>query len=654
MAFLRLTEPAANQNMQPFIIDQSLIKQLATGTDLDLQKLAHAYRINCLAGLKNARHGWLGASFSSMELLTCIYHRHIVEPAKPITQRPSLHLSKGHAVMAQYAVLAGLGCFDTQKLLTYKQFGGLPAHCDRTVPGVDSDSGSLGQGLSKAIGTAISNQAAGRRIPVFALIGDGELQEGQVFESLLTLKKFKPWGCIPIIDRNFLQSDSQTAEIKDAEDWAALFKGIGLRVIEINGHNIGETHQAIASLLESDEPGIIIAHTVKGSGSSITAMPNDTQRRAGIWHGRIPDDTEYEKIVEELLRQIDHPAITGAWKEHNRAQPAESESPANDSPADNVRVSTGTAFASALLDLAGKDSDVYVLDADLEKSCHLTEIAAAFGNRYLEIGISEQDMCSIAAGLGLTGRIAVVNTYASFFKRSIDQIFACITEQVPVIFAGHYAGIDYFTDGKSHQALNDIGLMRSLGNIEIFEPIDADNTREVLCHIIERMKNEIKESGRCRPAYIRLHRTPGDSFYADPFVADEPVIFTSGSEIIAENLLFTSGPHMLEVACSASEILAEEGIPLDLAAVVHFSDEKKQLKDLLGAAKRVFVLEDHRRETGLGSFISAIGKISPVCIGIRDYTQSSLSLAEMLKHHQLDAETVCAVVRKVAGCSHHQ
>jgi transketolase len=640
--------------MQPFIIEQSLIKQLSTESDLDLQKRAHAYRINCLAGLMSARHGWLGASFSSMELLTCIYHRFIVDPTKTITQRASLHISKGHAAMAQYAVLSALGCFESAKLLTYKQFGGLPAHCDRKVPGVDSDSGSLGQGLSKAIGTAISNQAAGRRFPVFALIGDGELQEGQVFEALLSLKKLRPWGCIPIIDRNFLQSDSQTAEIKDADDWAVVFKGIGLSVIEINGHNIGEIHQAIDRLLDGNEPGIIIAHTIKGSGSSKTAMPNDTQRRKGVWHGKIPDAVEYREIVEELLKQIDKPALNNAWVEHKRLPEAAQTTDSAVCPENNIRVSTGAAFTQALLELAGNDSDVYVLDADLEKSCQLTEIATAFGNRYLEIGISEQDMCSIAAGLALTGRIAVVNTYAAFFKRSLDQVFSCITEKVPVIFAGHYAGIDYFTDGKSHQALNDIGLMRSLGNIEIYEPIDADNTREVLCHVIELMKHEIRENGCCRPAYIRLHRTPGDNFYADPFVADEPVIFTSGSEIIAENLLFTSGPHMLEVACSASEILAEEGIPLDLAAVVHFSDEKKQLKDLLGAAKRVFVLEDHRRETGLGSFISGIGKISPVSIGVRDYTQSSLSLQEMLAHHQLDAETVCAVVRKVASCSHHQ
>ncbi|MBU1109788.1 MAG: hypothetical protein KKB51_24110 [Candidatus Riflebacteria bacterium] len=641
--------------MQPFIIDRPTLAQLPTKTDTDLQKLAHAHRINCLAGLMSAQHGWLGACFSSMELLTCIYHRHITDPMQPLTQRASLHLSKGHAAMAQYAILAALGCFEPEKLATYKMFGGLPAHCDRNIPGVDSDSGSLGQGLSKAIGNTISNKANANRSPVFAIIGDGELQEGQVFEALLTLKKLRPWGCIPVIDRNFLQSDSQTADVKDADNWAAVFAGIGLLVKEIDGHNIGEIDQAISALLESDEPGIIIANTRKGGGASKTTMQPDTLRHHGIWHGKIPDDNEYSEIIEELVKKVDSQALHDVWAKHKKNQTATAADTDSSIVIENsIKTSTGAAFGQALLELAESDQDVYVLDADLEKSCQLTEVAKAFGERYLEIGISEQDMCSIAAGLGLTGKIAVVNTYASFYKRCIDQVFACVTEKVPVIFAGHYAGIDYFTDGKSHQSVNDIGLMRALGDIEIFEPIDAENTKEVLCHVIDRMRNELKESGRCRPAYIRLHRTPGDNFYADPFVADEPVVFTSGSEIIAENLLFTSGPHMLEIACSASEILAEEGIPLDLAAIVHFSDNKKQLKDLLGVAKCVFVLEDHRRETGLGSFIAATGKIAPVCIGIRDYTQSALALEDMISHHKLDAATVCEVIRKVVNCSHHR
>lgn len=641
--------------MQPFIIDRPTLAQLPAKTDADLQKLAQAHRINCLAGLMSAQHGWLGACFSSMELLTCIYYHHVIEPMQPITLRAALHLSKGHAVMAQYAILSALGCFEPEKLTTYKKFGGLPAHCDRNVPGVDSDSGSLGQGLSKAIGNAISNKANANHSPVFAIIGDGELQEGQVFEALLTLKKLNPWGCIPIIDRNFLQSDSQTADIKDADDWAAVFTGIGLCVKEVDGHNIGEINQAINSLLESDKPGIIIANTRKGGGASRTAMQPDTPRHHGVWHGKIPDYDEYCEIVEELVKKTDSIVLRDAWAKYRNDQKSNTADTESEPVAENsIKISTGAAFGQALLELAAADQNIYVLDADLEKSCRLTEVAKAFGERYLEIGISEQDMCSIAAGLGLTGKIAVVNTYASFYKRSIDQIFACVTEKVPVIFAGHYAGVDYYTDGKSHQSVNDIGLMRALGDIDIFEPIDADNTREILCHIIERMKSELKETNRCRPAYIRLHRTPGDNFYADPFVADEPVVFTSGSEIIAENLLFTSGPHMLEIACTASEMLAEEGIPLDLAAIVHFSDNKKQLKDLLGVAKRVFVLEDHLRETGLGSFIATIGKVSPVCIGIRNYTQSALTLEDVLAHHKLDAATVCEVVRKVVNCSHHK
>jgi len=163
--------------MDPFIISNTILDGLPKNTDADLQRLAAVYRINCLAGLKKASHGWLGACFSSIELLTAIYHRYIREPQKPLENRGSVHLSKGHAAMAQYAVLAGINCFSTDRLASYKQLHGLPAHCDRTVPGVDSDSGSLGQGLSKAIGIALSNAAAGHKHPVFAIIGDGEMLE---------------------------------------------------------------------------------------------------------------------------------------------------------------------------------------------------------------------------------------------------------------------------------------------------------------------------------------------------------------------------------------------------------------------------------------------------------------------------------------------
>lgn len=640
--------------MKPFVISNNLSDQLATATNTDLERLSAVYRINCLAGLKSAQHGWLGACFSSIELLTCIYHRYIRTPMKPIRERGSVHLSKGHAAMAQYAILAGLGCFPAERLTTYKQLHGLPAHCDRTVPGVDSDSGSLGQGLSKAVGIAVSNAAAGRKHPVFALIGDGELQEGQLFEAFLTLKKLNPGMVVPIIDRNHLQSDSQTSDIKDADDWAGVFRGIGLKVLQINGHAIGEICAAVDQLLASELPGVIIASTVKGGGSSLTAMPHDTGRRAGKWHGQIPDDGEYMEILGEQVARIANDQIEKAFAEYS-AMPDEAEvKPHACDSATTKTLSTGEAFAAALLELGANDPDIFVLDADLEKSCKLGEVAKRFGERFLEIGISEQDMCSIGAGLGLSGRIAVVNTYASFFKRSLDQIFACITEKVPVIFAAHYAGADYYTDGKSHQAINDLGLMQALGDMDIIEPVDATSTSRLLAMTLQRMKSEMAASGRSRPAYFRLHRTPGPDFQALPYFVGNPGIFRSSLNAEKHNVLFTSGPHMLTTALKAAKTLENDGINLDVVAIAQFEDHDKFIKTLIEKAYRLFSLEDHRRESGVGSFVASLGFRNPVRIGARNYCQSAMKLEEMLAEHCVTAEDVCKVVKKVLGCSHEK
>ena len=507
--------------MNTFKVTSEFIKSL--GNDIDkLETLANIHRINCLAGLKSANHGWLGACFSCMELLTCIYHRYIKDPLSLTSVRGSVFLSKGHAAMAQYAILAGLGVINQSNLDSYKKIYGLPAHCDRNIPGVDSDSGSLGMGLSKAIGTAISNRDAGRKDPVFVIIGDGELQEGQIFESLLSLRKFNPGYIVPIIDRNHLQSDSSTTDIKDARNWAMVFEGIGLRVREINGHYTDQICHAIDETLADPSPSIIIASTQKGHGTKLTAMDRDIPPKTGVWHSQIPTDLQYMEMLEELITSINSESLRFLFNEYKNNQVAFN---ANSTQKLTSVKSTGQAFADALLKCGKNDKSIYVLDADLEKSCKLTEIADTFSDRYLEVGISEQDMCSIAAGLALAGRIPVVNTYASFYKRSIDQIFSIITEKLPVIFAGHYSGTDYFTDGKSHQSITDIGLMFSLGEIEILEPVDETTTSEMLEATISRMKKEFAETGHSKPTYIRLHRTPCDEDFDIPYCFDNVGIY---------------------------------------------------------------------------------------------------------------------------------
>lgn len=639
--------------MQPFLIKNQVISELADETAHDLEKLAAVYRINCLAGLYAAKHGWLGASFSCLDILTCIYHRFIKEPLLPIEQRGSLLLSKGHAAMGHYAVLAGRGCFDVERLTTYKSRGGLPAHSDRSVPGVDSDSGSLGQGLSKAIGIALSNRAQGLEVPVFTIIGDGELQEGQVFEALLSLKKLNLNNCIAIIDRNHLQSDSQTADIKDAQDWSRVMTHLGLNCMSIDGHNFEKIENAISQGIRINAPMVIIAETFKGGGCSVTSMPKDTPKGKGVWHGQIPDDRQYVAALKELVLKSDNHKILELFKEYLKA---EKEAGHVEVEATAVPPGTGPAFADALVAAGSRFQHLYVLDADLEKSCRLQGFSRKFPDRFIEVGISEQDMCSIATGLGLAGKIAVTNTYASFYKRSLDQIYNAITEKVPVIFAAHYSGADYYTDGKSHQAINDVGLMRSLGEIDIFEPLNAAQANEILTFLINRMTLEWAEKKAAMPAYVRLHRSEPNGLPDNiaEFRPNQPQIFRVSKATEKENYLFVAGPHLLVEALKAAENLGKEGIDLAVVAVNHFSDQEKVLKKLVEKGNKIFTLEDNRRETGLGSLIASLEFRNPVRIGPREYLQSGLSLEKMLADHKIDAETVCSVVRKVLNCSHNK
>lgn len=622
--------------LRPFFVDYDNLVAIE-----DPQILAHACRINCLAGILVARHGWIGGCFSVMEILVSIYLDFVKDPSLPISERPAVFLSKGHAAAAQYAVLSALGAIPVESLWQFKEIGGLPAHCDRRIPGVDSDSGSLGMGLSKGVGMAISRKVSGNEQPVFVILGDGELQEGQLFEAFLTYKRYAPLNLVVIVDRNRFQTDSKTSEIKDADNWEKVFEGIGLKTYSVNGHDIKTITDTANKILESKKPSVIIANTTKGYGSLITAMPATTPRRHAIWHSQVPTYDEYSSILKELVGKIDIDSITEPYHNYNAVMRNYDKPP----KPEYQDLSTGRAFTNYLLDVKN-DTNIFVLDADLEKSCKLVEVAQAYEERYVEVGISEQDMCSIASGIALEGKIAVVNTYASFYKRAIDQIFAAAEEGLPVIFAGHYAGLDYYTDGKTHQSLNDIGLIRSLGDtIDVYEPIDTVSTRVLLEKTISSMKREFAASGRARPAYFRLHRMFSKNFYGNCWYEGKDFVHESASRAEERALMFVSGPHMTSIAYDVSEKLAKEDIALDVIPVAHFLPGDEGFRHIESNYKKLFTLEDGLLDTGFGSYMASILSTSPVRIGALNYTQSARSFEDHLEVHSLQTHKVLETVK---------
>ncbi len=601
-----------------------------------------------------------------MDILASLYHRYIPDPLLPVEKRSSLVLSKGHGVVAQYAVLSSLGAFPGDLLKEYKNPVGLPAHCDRLIPGIDSDSGSLGQGLSKGIGMAMRNREEGLDFLCFVLLGDGELQEGQVFESLLTLAKWNPPGLVPIVDRNFLQSDSRTGDIKDARDWTQVFQGIGLSVHTIDGHSPRAIIGAVEECRLSGRPSIILADTEKGFGASVTRMPQETPRRKGIWHAKVPNRDEYLAIVGELVESSGDPGAKVAFSEYLRSlESAGSEMVEEISgerasqaavpvigpvfePVSGLFTSpplspaTGDAFGRFLASKGDRWPEIRVLNADLEKSCRLGAFAARFPDRFLEVGISEQDMVSIAGGIALRGGIPVVNTYASFLKRAFDQIFCLFAEGLPVIIAGHYAGLDYHSDGKTHQSLNDIGFMRTVGDIEVYEPFGEEDTAAILEEVLAGLRRDWAEKRKSRPAYIRLHRSP-PGFGVPPLPTDWtpglPIVFPGPSEKRRTRLYVASG-HFLGSALAIQKRLARLGKSVDIVGIDSFQDPRGALRKLLQDGQTAIVLESHQRTGGLLAFLTSLVSREFSWFGPETLSPCTRSFPDLLAFHALDEETL--------------
>jgi transketolase len=237
-----------------------------------LTEMAQEIRCDIVAMIKNAGSGHLGPSLSCVEILVSLYFdrmKHKPEdPAWP--DRDRLVLCKGHAAPALYATLARSGYFDPKVLLSLRKTGSiLQGHPTRKTPGVDVSTGSLGQGLSIANGIALAGRMDGKSYRVFALTGDGECDEGQIWEAFMTAGHLGLSNVTAIIDRNGVQSDDVTERVKKKEPLDRKLRSFGWQVLEIDGHNLMQIHHSIdVADWTTDRPTAIIARTVKGKGLS--------------------------------------------------------------------------------------------------------------------------------------------------------------------------------------------------------------------------------------------------------------------------------------------------------------------------------------------------------------------------------------------------
>ena len=270
---------------------------------LALEKIANNVRMDILEEVYNAKSGHIGGAFSIADILTVLYFNEMNIDAKnpDSPDRDRLVLSKGHASAALYAALAEKGYIDKEELKTFRNIdSNLQGHPDMNkVPGVDMTTGSLGQGLSVANGMAISSKLDSRGYRVYCILGDGELQEGQVWEAAMTSEKYQLDNLCVIVDANELQLTDSTMNVKgiNYNDIEQKFRAFGFQTVVIDGHNIESIIRALTiAEMTKGKPTVIICKTIKGKGVSF--MENQIN-----WHGKAPNDEEYEMAVNELKQE---------------------------------------------------------------------------------------------------------------------------------------------------------------------------------------------------------------------------------------------------------------------------------------------------------------------------------------------------------------
>ncbi len=608
-----------------------------------LSMMADMIRLNTLATITNARSGHIGASLSAIEVLTVLYHHAMnVDPSRPKRKgRDIFILSKGHAASALYAALASRGFMPTEKLAKFRRLGGLEGHAELSVPGVEINSGSLGMGISKAKGFAWAYRSDRVRASAFVMIGDGELQEGQNWEAIQSAGFWKLDNLYLVIDRNYVQTDMEVSKILDVSKIDDKLKAFGWHAVTIDGHDTKKILETMTQLKKiAGEPKAIIANTVKGKGVSFMEHPKAMARERGIykWHDGIPNEEEYALAWNEIISRINGkiekckirmklPVLTKLFAQES---PFKGESLLK-------------AFSEYLVELGKRREDLVVLDADLAESCGLRKFQATFPERFVEIGIAEQDMVSTAGGLALAGKLPIVNTYASFLtSRSNEQIFNNASEGSKIIYVGHLAGILPAKPGKSHQGIRDISLLKAIPNVTICQPCNAQELRDMLKFLVfdAEQSSYLRLEHSSPRITVQLPRNYRVKIGTGVTIADGP-----------DAIVFGYGPLLLSETFLARDELKKDNIKIKVVNLPWLNHmDEKWLTGVIEDAEHVFCVENHSNVGGQSEEIMRVlasgdfEKVKFHTIGIQGYGRSG-EHDEIMKYYGIDSLSIAGKIK---------
>jgi transketolase len=436
----------------------------------------------------------------------------------------------------------------------------------------------------------------GRGGRVVVMTGDGELQEGQNWEAFASAVHQQVGNLWAIVDRNELQSDRPTEEILALGDLEGKLRAFGWHVETCDGHDHVALAEAFAAMRQAPEgiPKILVANTIKGRGVSFMEHPAALRAGGGTyrWHAGAPDDDAFERAYGELVARIreqlpDLELEPVAPLEESVSLVGEPESGAGLRRVTDEYVAA--AYGEELLQLVGERPEVVVLDADLASDCRIRAVELEQPTRFVEVGIAEQDLVSMAAGLAREGLLPVVNSFASFLaSRANEQIYNQASEGTKAVYALHYAGLIPAGPGKSHQSIRDVSLLAALPNIAVVQPGNSEETRALLRWAVEDAQENVA---------LRLAIGPSPRSIELTDVATTPgrgTVLREGSDA----LLFAYGPVLLHEALTAAEAL---GTRLQVVNMPWLNRvDADWLSELVEPFGDIFVVEDHAPVGALG------------------------------------------------------
>jgi len=603
--------------------------------------IADLCRLNTLYMIMNAGAGHIGSSFSAMDLISWLWTDYLVDPNSHATDADVYFSSKGHDAPALYALLIALEKLDFDLVHRLRRLGGLPGHPDVATPFIAANTGSLGMGISKAYGMARAKRCAGRKGRIVVMTGDGELQEGQIWESLQPCANEQLSEIVVVVDHNKLQSDSAVSAVSDLGAIEDKFRAFGWEVARADGHDLRAVKAVFAGFDRvGDRPKVLIADTIKGRGVSFMeglASGDATYH----FHAGAPGLTDYLAAVGEITARVN---ATLAALTQPAISVAQAPLPQRIAPAKPEKLVL--AYGDELLQMARTRTDIVVLDGDLLSDCGIEAFKAELPERFIECGIAEQHMVSAAGGMALEGLLPVVHSFACFLStRANEHIYNNATERKKIIYAATLAGAVPGGPGHSHQSVRDISAIGSVPGLTAIEPCSEREARLAIRWAVE-------TNGAS--TYLRFVNVPLDLPYSLPssytLEVGRGVTLRPGTDVA----IVGYGPILMTNAWGAADDLAAEGVR---AAVINLPwlnrIDDAWVRDVLGAFPVIVTLDNHYLSLGQGGMVAAALARNGVradvrSIGLTDIPACGTN-AEVLAHHGLDRASIASTIR---SCIH--